>query len=82
MCDLQGLNPGKDPGFSSAVTPLCQPPKTSDHQMRRKLTALWEALKPFPNEQGIRTWIRSTLLPSGAVLAINADDIGQILGKI
>lgn len=33
-------------------------------------------------QMSIRTWILSTLLPSGAVLAINADDIGQILGKI
>lgn len=23
VCDLQGLNPVKDPGFSSVVTPLC-----------------------------------------------------------
>lgn len=81
-CDLQGLNTVKDPGFSCLVTPLCQPPKASDHQMRRKMTALWEAPEPFPNEQGIRTWIQSTTLPSGAVLAINTDDIGQILGNI
>lgn len=82
VCDLQGLNPVKDPGFSSVVTPLCQPPKAGGHQMRRKMTALWEALEPFPNQRGIRTWKRSTPLPSGAVLAINAGDIGQILGKI
>lgn len=79
MCDLQGLKPVKDPSFSSVVTPLCQPPKASDYQMRRKLTALWEALEPFSNEQGIRTWIQST---SAAVLAINTDDKGQKLGKI
>lgn len=50
VCDLQGINSVKDPGFSSVATPLCQPPKASDHQMRRKMTALWEALQPFPNE--------------------------------
>ena len=33
VCDLKGLNPVKDPVFSRAVTPLCWPPRTEEHQM-------------------------------------------------
>lgn len=38
---------------------------------------LWEAVEPFPNEQGIKIRVRPALPPSGAVSAIKADNIGQ-----
>lgn len=45
--------------------------------MRRYIRAPWEVVEPFPKEHSSQTGIQSALLPSGAVLAMEADYIAQ-----